>query len=485
MHKWLLSGVLIALVVGLLGSAGTSTQAMLQDTPTVALGPPTATLLPTPTITPTALPSPTMGDIATPRNLEVTPQGTPGQVDESGMPVPTVVPTFEANRNYEIYNFLLIGHDSESDGEAGGLFRTDTMIIVSVNRTAGSVSMLSLPRDLYVYVPNWRSVRLNVVWQRGQNLYGNNDGAFYLMRETILYNFGLQLHYYAMIDFSGFKAVIDTLGGVTVAVDCPIQDYRFAGTYNEDGEPEFELVTLDVGLYHMDSTTALFYARSRRNSNDFDRGRRQQQILRAIWASAKGGDWLTDIPLLYEQLTSIVETNIPLEVMVQLSPLALTVQPTSIESHFFHTGRETQSFQTASGAAVQLPTERMLEEIEAFLTPPTLNRLVAEGARIGIFDSSGVGRQWDVVAADRLIWEGLNPFPLGQGQPPEGLSAEARSIIVDYTGQTKGSSVDVLARILNIQDVFVVPNPNRTVDYAVYLSPQYNSCYDRQIIAPR
>ncbi len=493
MQKWSLLSIFIMLLSGLLvlvgTSSGTPAQAMRQgtNTPTLALGSPTATLLPTPTMSQSPPPAATLADIATPRNLELTPEGTPGQMDEAGNPVPTIVPTFEANRDYEIINFLLVGHDSESDGERGGGYRTDTMIIVSINRTAGSVSMLSLPRDLYVYVPHWRSVRLNVVWDRGRAVYGGDDGGFDLMRETVLYNFGLQLHYYAMIDFSGFKQIIDTLGGVTIAVDCPIQDYRFTGTYDDNGDPEFELVTMDVGLYEMDSTTALFYARSRRNSNDFDRGRRQQQLLRAIWVKAQQSGWLTDIPLLYEQLTAIVNTNIPLEVMLQVAPLGLTVQPNSIESHFLHTGRETQSWQTASGAAVQLPTERLLEKIEAFLTPPTLNRLVREGARIGIFDSSGLDRQWDVVAADRLIWEGLNPLPLGASTPPNGIDVSTQSIIVDYTGETKGSSVDVLARILNIapQNIHVVPNPNRTVDYAVYLSPQYNSCYDRQIIVPR
>lgn len=458
---------------------GTSSPAPLE-------GSPTATFLPTSTVSLTPSPSATTFELATPRPLQLTLTATPGTLDPNGFPIPTPMPTFEINRSFETINFLLIGHDSESDGQEGGGFRTDSMIILSVNRTSGTVAMLSLPRDLYVYAPSWQSQRLNVMWAHGMAVYGGYDGGFRIMRETILYNFGLQLHYYAVIDFSGFKEIIDTLGGVNIAVDCPIQDYRFTGEYDTNGDPTFELVTIEVGLHHMDSITALMYARSRRTSNDFDRGRRQQQLLRSVWAAARTGGWLTDVPTLYPLLTRVVETNIPLEVMLELAPLALSIQPTAVESHFFHTGRETMGYTTPSGAAVQLSTDKMRELIEAFLTPPTQNRLVAEGARIGIFDSSGSGRRWDAVAADRLIWEGLSPLPLGSATPPNNLSVAEESIIIDYTGETKGSSVDVLARILSIgqQDIYTIPDPNRTVDYAVYLSPHYNACYDRQIIQP-
>lgn len=454
-----------------------------------AQGEPTATLLPTSTVTPVIAPTTTPQDLATPRrSYDNGPTTEPGTIDEaSGLPVPTAQATYQPATLYEYVNILLVGHDSESDGEPGGGFRTDTLIVVSINRTAGTVSMLSLPRDLYVYVPDWRYVRINTVWDRGQFTYGGADGGFRLLQETVYYNYSLQLHYYAMIDFSGFKSIIDTLGGITVPVDCPIQDYRFTGEYDSEGDPVFELTTLDVGLYDMDSTTALFYARSRRNSNDFDRGRRQQQIIRAIFSEARASGYLTNVPQLYDDLTNIVETNMPLDVMLQLAPLGLSIQPNDIESHFLYTGRDTAGFTSASGAAVQLPTEEMFREIEAFLIPPTQNRLVLEGARIGVFDATTHGRRWDVVAADRLVWEGLNPLPLGEAQPPGDLTLDNGSIVVDYTGESKGSSIDVIARILNIPaaNIYSYPNPDRTVDYAVYLAPGYDACVNRQIIMPR
>ncbi len=447
---------------------------------------PTATRLPT--STPSGItPSPTFasGSISTPRVPELTP-ATPGGVDEDGVPIPTPLPTLDVQRTYDIFNFLLIGHDSESDGEQGGGFRTDTIIVLSVNRTAGTVSMLSLPRDLYVYIPNWRMQRINVAWAHGGGST-NFDAGFATLRDTIYYNFGIQVHYYAVIDFSGFKMVIDTIGSVTIPVDCAIQDYRFTGNYDEDEEPIFELTTIDVGLHEMDSTTALMYARSRRNSNDFDRGRRQQQLLRAIFSEARQGGWFGDIPSLYNQLSTIVQTNIPLEVALQIAPITLSLTPNQIESHFFQTGRETNGWTSPSGAAVQLPTEDMQFTIRAFLTPPTQNRLVNEGSRIGIFDTSGTPNRLDIVAAERLVWEGLNPLPLGLADMPEGLSPDDETIVIDFTGQDKGNSIETISRILNVhpQNVFEVPDPDRTVDYAIYLSPNYNACIGRQVTQTR
>ncbi|CAG0995700.1 partial Regulatory protein MsrR, partial [Gammaproteobacteria bacterium] len=201
--------------------------------------PPAPSLTPTPTIEtvpPTSTPQPiSSAPLATPTVLyPLNPE--PGLVS-NGTLVPTRMPLLVARdregTEYELYNFLLLGKDSESIDQADGVYRTDTMIIVSVNMTTQTVSMLSLPRDLLVYIPDWGMQRLNLAWGRGEAV-GWTDGGFGLLRQTILYNFGIRIHYFAMIDFSGFKQVIDTLGGVTVAVDCAIQDYKFTGEYDEN-----------------------------------------------------------------------------------------------------------------------------------------------------------------------------------------------------------------------------------------------------------
>jgi hypothetical protein len=177
---------------------------------------PTETPVPsaTPTITPTEpvfLPTPT---------LYYPPDYVPGQ------PQPTVIPTAmprfrstdENGNPYELMNVLLLGHDGNLD--PGEPFHTDTMIVVSVNRDTNTVSMISLPRDLFVYIPNWGMARLNLAWGYGESI-GWTDGGWGMMRQTLLYNFGIETHYYAMVDFEGFEQIIEYLEGVTIAVDCP------------------------------------------------------------------------------------------------------------------------------------------------------------------------------------------------------------------------------------------------------------------------
>src|SRR5262249_37538097 len=161
---------------------------------------------------------------------------------------------------------LLIGNDGEITND--GYLRTDTMIIVSVNRTAGTVSMLSLPRDLYVYMPGWTMQRINVAWIHGQTS-GWTDGGFGLLRETIYYNFGINVHYYAMVDLTGFKKIVDTLGGIDVGVDCALQDFPLEQAEVPTGATAPDAngkVILPVGYYHFDGGQALWYARSRDNS---------------------------------------------------------------------------------------------------------------------------------------------------------------------------------------------------------------------------
>src|SRR5690606_2262066 len=130
--------------------------------------------------------------------------------------------------------------------------RTDVLTIVSVNRTAGTVSMLSIPRDLYVYIPDHQVARINTAFGWGETNLGEGEGA-QLLIDTIRYNLGLEIDYYARVDFNGFHQIVDDLGGVEVAVDCAIQDWRL----REPGldptvEDNWEMFTLPVGVHLMD-----------------------------------------------------------------------------------------------------------------------------------------------------------------------------------------------------------------------------------------
>ncbi len=454
----------------------TNTPRGFEPSATATLAP---TLTPSPTETPFSTATESFAGIPPTPTLYYPPNYTP---EPQGTAIPTAMPRFiprdENNTAYNVFNILLIGHDSESL-QVDNVFRTDTMIVVHINLDTGTVSMMSLPRDLLVWVSEWGMQRLNLVWGRGEAV-GWTDGGWGLLRQTVLYNFGIELHYYAMVDFTGFKTIIDTVGGVTIPVDCPIQDYLWTGEYDSNNEPIFELTTLPIGVHDMNSRVALWYARSRKSSTDFDRGRRQQQILRAIWGKSKDLGLITQLPTLWDSMGEVVETNVPLTLMVELAPLALSIEPNAIENHFFLLGLHTVSWTTPAGDGVQIPNpdQSMLGLIEKFLSPPTENVLVSDAANIQIYDGSGQDAQWDTVAADRLLWEGLLAQPMGTNG-----EVVPETLIYDYVGEDKGSSLDKLIEILNINpaNYILEPDPNRTSDYKIVLGETYNSCIGRQV----
>ena len=172
------------------------------DTPT-----PLATATPTP-VTPTATPTlPPRPRLAGELGVEVT--ITPSLVI-SGTPIPIAAPIVDLPQG--TINVLLLGVDSRPGEKLG---RTDTIIVVSVNPNAKYVTMLSIPRDLWVYLPGTEKFdRINTadIWG---NRYKLGDRVDFLA-ETIRYNLGIPVNYYAIVNFAGVQQIIDKIGGVEV-----------------------------------------------------------------------------------------------------------------------------------------------------------------------------------------------------------------------------------------------------------------------------
>jgi LCP family protein required for cell wall assembly len=400
----------------------------------------------------------------------------PGDPDPNAVAVtaiPTAVTAVDRHGN-DLVNILLLGGDDEVTGD--NIARTDTMIILSINRTTGTVAMLSLPRDLFVWIPGWTMQRLNLAYTHGEQV-GWTDGGFGLLRQTIFYNLGINVHYYALINLSGFKQIVDAVGGVDVAVDCAIQDYAIIGATvpAAAGEPDVDaLYTLPVGFYHFNGEEALWYARSRTNSSDFDRGRRQQQVLRAIWRQTRTTGQLAGLPDLWGQATEIVQTNLVFEDMLTLVPIALNLNTSNIEHFTFARLYHTTPWTTPDGSNVQLPNyDAVRELLTDFYTPPTESQVILEGAQIVVYNGTG-NTDWDRVAAERLGWDGFSAVASGAADRTD----YAETVLIDHTGQTKGSSLQEIARILNVrpENILLEPDPNRQADFEVILGSNYNSC---------
>jgi LCP family protein required for cell wall assembly len=249
---------------------------------------------------------------------------------------PTPVPTISSDSMpQKQVNILLLGSDWRP--ESG--YRTDVIMLLSINPQHKAVSVVSFPRDLYVQIPGWEMNRINTAHQ---------VGGFELLADTFEYNFGIRPDYYFMVNFQGFKALVDSLDGIDVNASENLSDS--CSDINNIG-----WCSVGPGMVHMDSTMALWYVRSRHSTSDFDRTRRAQEVTQAIFNKALSLYGLSRIPEMYSIYTDYVETNMGLGEILPLIPMATVVQnPENI--HRYAIGPEHgYDWITETGAWVFIP----------------------------------------------------------------------------------------------------------------------------------
>lgn len=245
-------------------------------------------------------------------------------------------------------NILLLGSDQRP--YEGG-FRTDVILLVTINLDSQTINLTSFPRDLYVMLPGFYNDRINAAQFRG---------GFALTAETFAYNFGVRPDYYALINFYGFLDLINTLGGIDVEVGQTLTDHR-------DGYGDY---TISPGTVHMDGDTTLWYVRSRYSSSDFDRTRRQQEVITAIMRRLVSLNAVTKVPELYTQFQGTVETNLPLAEVVPMLSLADDFLSGTIGRYAVGRG-QVSNWVTPGGSQVLIPNKPAIQAIlrEALNSP--------------------------------------------------------------------------------------------------------------------
>ncbi|MFV2062752.1 MAG: LCP family protein [Chloroflexota bacterium] len=237
----------------------------------------------------------------------------------------------------ERLNILLIGADGGRQGRNDSSYLTDTMIVVSIDPPTGRVAFVSLPRDTAgIPVPrNWPAYRalggkynnkINTLYtmargrsdlfpcpKAGQRGYCALMGALGAL-------YGIDIKYYIAVDLNSFRAVVNTLGGVVVDVQMPVQD---VGYPTGDGRGKLKLY-IPPGMTRMNGQQALAYARSRHGSSDFDRSARQQTVITSVKDQTDLDSLLQPgvISRLFKQLKKDIRTNIPPKIMPKLVSLA-------------------------------------------------------------------------------------------------------------------------------------------------------------------
>ena len=225
-------------------------------------------------------------------------------------------------------NFLLIGTGNE---EHDGADLTDTLILASLDQKDKTVSMTSIPRDLHLKNDEYKSLRINEVYFYAKQETGSvEEGLQYLIQQVSELS-GQEVQYYIKIDFKGFIEIIDVLGGIEVTLDDSLID-----PFYPKGETGYlETFSLSKGKHILDGETALKFARSRKTTSDFDRAKRQQQILEAIKEKALKKQLILDQDKIKELLDTInknFQTNLTTRELLTLGAIAKDFNKNSIHN---------------------------------------------------------------------------------------------------------------------------------------------------------
>lgn len=258
-------------------------------------------------------------------------------------------------------NTLLLGIRGENDPESGVL--TDGIMIISFKKSTGQIALISIPRDLYLQMPGEANYeKVNAAYFIGLEKYDN--GLDYA-KKTIAYITGLYIDYAAAINFDAFKDIIELLGGVTIYLDEPFVENK--QWLCDENRENCSIFRLEAGEQTLDREIALLYVRSRFSSNDFDRARRQQQVLLALKDKILSLGILAD-PLKISGILDILSKNIKTDVspweVPKLIEIAKTAQTDNITKKVFENSEGGLLYQTILNKIyVLLPTQGNFSEI--------------------------------------------------------------------------------------------------------------------------
>ena len=382
-----------------------------------------------------------------------------------GTDVPQVtIPPWDGK---ERLNILLIGTDQRP---AEGSYNTDTLIVVSIDPVSKQVAMFSLPRDTVdVPVPPGPAQRLfgttysakinswfQAVRYRSDLFPGTDRTRGYNGLKAIMGNlYGLDIKYFVEVNFDGFRAVVNAIGGVTVNVQIPVSDDHYPGD-----KGKLLRVYIPSGIQHMDGDQALQYARSRHGSSDFDRGQRQQRVLLSLREQTDPQDLIPRLPDLINALKKAVRTDIPVDQLSQLLGLASSVDTKDIRSYVFTPPLYQTEYLNSPRGYIIIPNVAKIRAAvaSAFTTDPAdealREKLADEGAGVWVL-YAGADRDRSTRLAGYLDFHGLAasaPRQKPPGKVPAGTS------IVAYNG----ADLEFPATIAYLEQTLSVTSTTKT-----------------------
>ena len=294
---------------------------------------------------------------ATPPPVQAkTPASQPSQT-----PWPTLLPVPESGAcgGPEQMTIALLGVDGRGTDYRAS--RTDAITLVNVNFAKRTAALLSFPRDLYVPLPNLQAHnisqdRLNTAFEYGE-IYKVPGGGPAEFKTTIEWNFGIRVDRYVMVNFGAFEAAVDALGGIDVDVPVAIDDPKDPD--NNYGTMDF---SLPAGQQHMDGVTALRYARTRHQDDDYHRVKRQQLVLLAIRDKLFSPEVIPQIPALAATLGNLGRTDLTPTELVSLACVGAQIDRSAINAQTID-GTMVIPWSTPGGASVSIPNRDLIAPV--------------------------------------------------------------------------------------------------------------------------
>lgn len=371
-------------------------------------------------------------------------------------------------------NLLLMGLDYRDWNSDDWAPRTDTMILLSVDPTSKTAGMLSIPRDLWVNIPGFEASKINTAYRLGE-IYNIPGGGPGLAIKTVEDLMGMDISFYAQVDFSAFERFIDEIDGIKVDVPYEMEVDPLGDNNNK---------VLQPGVQVLNGSLALAYARARNTAgSDFDRARRQQQVILGIrnrlLSPASLVPLLQKAPLLYSELSSGVRTNLSLEQIVKLAWLAQQIPDANIKEGVLEPPDDVTLSTSFDGQSILLPNPEQIrllrDEIFTTTGPPVpavtdsdpKSLMSSENARVSVLNGTvipGLASR----TADYLTSQGINVVEPGNAEELYSLTT-----IIDYTGNP--GTVAYLVELMGIDDnkIFQRYDPYNQVDVVVLLGEDW------------
>ncbi len=390
---------------------------------------------------------------------------------KTGQPV---VPEIKPWSGVERVSVLLLGIDERH--QETGPFRTDTMLVLTLDPVAKTAGILSIPRDLWVTIPTMDTEgKINTAHFLG-DAYNYPGGGPALAVETVKQELGIPVNYYLRFNFDSFEKVIDAIGGVDICVPETIDDPLYPAFDNYGYDP----LHIDKGCQHMDGALALKYARTRHTGTDFDRAKRQQQVILAVRDKVIKQNLLPQLaaqaPTLLDELQKSVRTNLSLDQMIQLGKLATQIDPKNIKQATIDENMVVAyNTPTDPPQNVLVPLRDKIRELrdQFFSSVPAASSTggaptpAASTARIRVEN----GTQINGLAArtsDRLTAQGFNVVQIDSADRFD----YTQSMIISYAPDTTVAAA--VAQTLGLPASSIVTSTaNSTIDLKVILGQDY------------